>query len=543
MRGWSKMGEEIKIPVFTRKATGLTKEIGPWTAWLIPWYSIAGSGITIYAVQIYAIYPKAIGWIGMGLAGLPAIFSAINIALLGVCMPRSAGGYVWATRFVDPFVGWLGAGWFYFFTYWLAIGLLTFVGPQTVGTMLTGLGYGLGSQILINVGVTLQKLWAVMIFSVLWNIFMLVLNATGLRWFIRAMWIFWIINFIGVFTSGVLYFTITPDKAKVLWDATWGTGTWDAIVRVTDAHNFSGWVESASKGVWGDTVACMMYLFWAYTAWETLAYVGGEVRSPRVSFLYFYVLGLASCTLMYIFLTAGPVHAYGQDFLARYNYLYTLYKNEELTEAEMTEIGMPIIFPCQPLFSSSLGKGAVKVLAGFWFYPLTAVLACYLAATRVAFGMAFDRYFPEFLATVSERFHAPIGASIFVFVMALILNVLVATGYGIFVTAASLSFYTAWFCMMYAWAAMSLPHKRPDVWERGLKKKIFGITELEFFGFIATILLFMFLILAAIGMSLMSLYITTLWVAIGVILWLFFRVRNEKRGITPADTFGEIPPA
>lgn len=539
------MSKEIKVPVFVRKATGLTKEVGPWTAWLMPWYSIAGSGITFYALRIYYKFPMTHGMLAFAIAGIPAVLSAINIAILGVCMPRSAGGYVWATRFIDPFVGWFGAGWMYLLCYLLAVGLLTYVGPTVVGSILAIAGSAAHIPALTAAGEILShQLWAIMIAAVFLNVLMLVINSLGLKWFIRAMWLFWVINFIGVLFSAIGYYSCTPALAKARWDATWGAGVYDAIVAVTDAHDVSGYVASVSKGFWGDTILSMTDVFWAYTAWETLAYVGGEVRTPEKSFLYYYVGGLVSCIVMYLLLSYGPLYAYGRDFLVRYNYLYELYAAGKLTAEEIAMIKMPIVTPCQPLFgASAMPVTALKIPASFWFYPCTAVLSCYLAATRAVFGMAFDRYFPEWLATVSERFHAPIGASIAVFIISLIINALIALGYKVFVAASNLSFYTAWFCLMYAWAAICMPHKRPDIWERGIKVTIFGITEAELFGLLASIALFPFLFLGVVGMSLLSIEVTSLEIAIGFIIFIYYARKNKARGISLADTFGTVPPA
>ena len=104
------MTEEFKVELFLRKSTGLVKEIGPVGSFVLPWASMAGSGITLYSIEVIYNYPMGSVPGAFLLVGIPTIISVFTFALLGVTTPRAAGAYVWGSPFRRPicWVAWDG---------------------------------------------------------------------------------------------------------------------------------------------------------------------------------------------------------------------------------------------------------------------------------------------------------------------------------------------------------------------------------------------------------------------------------------------------
>jgi amino acid transporter len=537
------MTEEVKIPIFVRKATGLTRDVSSFGAYMIPWASMAGSGITVFAIQSIHLYPQANIAVGFLIAGLPALFNALCIVILSIAMPRSGGGYVWGTRIVSPFIGWFSPGWMYFVTSLLGLGLLIWVSPGTIGTILAVVGTTLKNDALVSFATTLStQTWARMTFAILYNAFLFAIGVLGTRKVLYATYIAWAVNVVGSLTSIGLYYTHNPASAQVSWDEVWGAGAWQQVVDMSEKYGYAAHVASTTKGPMTDTVMSTIDLFWAYTGWETLGYVAGEVRSPRSSFLYWYTAGNLSTIAFYTICGFGPHFAYG-DFVGRYVFLWKTYQAGNIAPADAAAMKTPIMFACQPLFSTGLtSNNVVQALASLWFYPATCIFLTYFSTPRTIMSMAFDRMLPERLADVNERWHTPHNACLLLLVLGWVEAFLVAFGFDIFVSAANLSFFTAFYCIVFSWAALVLPYERPEIWELGLKKKILGVPESVILGIISSVFLFEYWFLGCLGMDLTSILVTLAWMLLGLIIYCYYLQKNQSRGVPIKETFREIPP-
>jgi amino acid transporter len=158
------------------------------------------------------------------------------------------------------------------------------------------------------------------------------------------------------------------------------------------------------------------------------------------------------------------------------------------------------------------------------------------------FGMAFDRMFPSVVGRVSDRTHTPIVATIITMIAASIVALTDFSAYGYLISAYNASFWFALVYLFVAFAAIVLPYKRRDVWEKGTKRKIFGIPDTTLVGALAAIGMFWILGLSTIGWSLLSWNITVLWMLIGILTFVYFTAKNERRGINITQIYGEIPP-
>ena len=98
-----------KKVTFARDATGLVREIGWLTALSIVLCNVIGGGINFYSTSTPAILPLANVPLAFTIGAIPAISAAVVFALFGVAMPRSGGGYVYISRTMSPFLGFLSS--------------------------------------------------------------------------------------------------------------------------------------------------------------------------------------------------------------------------------------------------------------------------------------------------------------------------------------------------------------------------------------------------------------------------------------------------
>ena len=536
------MTEEFKVELFLRKSTGLVKEIGPLGSFVLPWASMAGSGITLYAIQVIYNYPMGSVPGAFLLVGVPTIISVFTFAMLGVTTPRAAGAYVWGSRFVDPFVGWIGTGWIYWLAQIFSIGLVASVMGTVSSTIFTMWGNALGIPALTAFGTWLSSTQNTVEFTVLIIVILGLLAMVEIKHYMKVTIVIWALNTLGLIVSAILFAANNPSTVPAAWDHVWGTGSYALISGLATKYNLAGYVSTVSAGSWNDTLAIVAYIFWALTGYEVNAYVGGELRNPRSSFMYFFTAGMIATVIWYSLVTWLAYNAYG-NFILQYNYVYNLYSAGKLNATDASAVSSYMLVPSMPLFSGSLGGSPiVTVLAAWWFYPITSVIVTYLAGTRSMFGMSFDRMFPAAFGKVNDRTHTPIYAALACMIGGIVVALLTLTAYGFLASAANSSFWYAFAYLIVAFTAVVLPYKRPDIWEKGSKAKVWGIPVMSLVGAFGVIGMFWILALSTVGISLLAWNVSVLWMLIGVLVFVYYVAKNERRGIKMTAIYGEIPP-
>jgi len=534
--------EEFKVELFLRKSTGLVKEIGPLGSFVLPWASMAGSGITLYSIEVIYNYPMGSVPAAFLLVGIPTIVSVFTFAMLGVTTPRAAGAYVWGSRFVDPFVGWIGTGWIYWLAQIFSIGLVGSVMGAVSSTIFTMWGMALNIPSLTAFGSWLSGTVPTVELTVVIIVILGLLAMIEIKHYMKITIIIWALNTLGLIVSAALFATNNPSTIPAAWDHFWGTGSYELISGLATSYNLAGYVSKTTAGFWGDTLSIVAYIFWALTGYEVNAYVGGELRNPRTSFMYFFTAGMIATVIWYSIVTWLAYNAFG-NFILQYNYVYNLYTAGSLNATDAAHVSSYMILPSMPLFAASLGgSAAVEFLAAWWFYPITSIIVTYLAGTRSMFGMSFDRMFPSAFGKVSDRTHTPIYATIACMLGGIVVALLTLTSYGFLASAANSSFWYAFAYLIVAFTAVVLPYKRPDIWEKGSKSKIAGIPVMSLIGAFGVIGMFWILALSTVGISLVAWNVSVLWMLIGVLIFVYFVAKNEKRGIKMTAIYGEIPP-
>jgi amino acid transporter len=535
--------EEFKVELFLRKSTGLVKEIGPVGTFILPWASMAGSGITLYSIEVIYNYPAGSVPGAFLIVAIPTILSVLTFALLGITTPRSAGAYVWCSRFIDPFVGWFGAGWIYWISQIFSIALVAYVLGSVYPVIFIIMGDAARIPALSSFGSALQSnLPMQQAFIIITIIILGLLALVEIKHYMKIIMVIWGLNTLGLIVSAALFAINNPGTIPAAWNNVWGSGSYEMITNLATKYDLAGYVSSTSTGTLGDTIAIVAYIFWALTGYEVPAYVAGEVRNPRSSFLYWFTGGMVATVIWYTIVTWLAYNAYG-NFILQYNYVYNLFTAGKLTAAEASTVAPYMLLPSMPLFSASLGGSpVVQILAAWWFWPVTSIIVTYLAGTRCMFGMSFDRMMPSIFGKVSDRTHTPIQATMFCMIGGIIVAALMFTDYGFLASAANTSFWYAFAYMIVAFAAIVVPYKRKDIWEKGVKRRILGLPEMTLIGSLATIGMLWIVTLSTIGISLLAWNVSVLWMLVGVLIFIYYVRKNEIRGINVAQIYGEIPP-
>jgi len=538
------LGEQPKVELFLRKSTGLVKEIGPSGAFILPWSCMAGSGITLYAMQMVYSYPEGSVPLAFLIIGIPVALSAASLALMMMCAPRSAGPYVWGTRFIDPFFGWLGTGWVYFLGNVFSVALVAYTLEAVFPVIFVVMGTGAKIPAFVSFGTALSSNYTMQVgLGVAVIVIMGGVTMLSIKHYMKVLMALWVINTVGIIVSAGLFLANNAATIPGNWDALWGAGSFETIVALASKYNLAGYVSSTTSGFWTDTLSIMAYIFWALAGWEATTTVSGEVRNPRASFLYAYVGGVVATIVWYAAITAAAYNSYG-PFILQYNYVYNLFTAGKLSTADAAAVSSYMLSPSMPLFAGSLGgsNSLLVILGSLWFWPLTATLTCVLLATRVAFGMSFDRMFPSAFGRVNERTHTPVIGAVIVTAVSALWCLVESSWFGFLVSAANTDWWITLGYLIMAVSAISMPYKRKDVWDKGLAKKILGIPDVAFFGALAAIGMVWLFELSAIGVSILAWNATLVWMAIGIIIYVFLVQKLQGKGVNLNQVYGQVPP-
>lgn len=592
---------KAKVP-FAREATGLVREIGGFTALAMVMSAVIGAGINGFAVQAYGY--SATGndvspLLMVFLVAIPFGASAICLGIMSSAMPRSGGPYVIISRAVSPITGYL-ATWGSWVSIALSVGLLAQYDIYFWGTSLRVAGAVMNMDSLTSLGVMFQDIWPSIWLGVILVVIITLFAALGTRITGRVVQILFIIPLIGtLITIGIF----------LGHNATQFPAYWDAVFASIPGGSY-GDIYAASVPYTPSLIASFAALpgiIFAYTAYYSSSYVGGEVKNPKRNMVRSTILGMFFIILIFVLYTGGLANAVGERFL----YGYATYG--------AGVIGAPAILPLfAAVYAYSMPWLSIFIAVTGALWLLNDLPPFYYVATRTTFAWAFDRQFPQKFADVNERFHSPIWSVVLVFVLAVpavFLSALTLLG--------SLFYITFIDCFTYLFicvAGLTFAKRFKSAYEKGAKydksmstKDFLGVGFLLslltlVFGLVLTITsatyLFLGLLCLAVGGIAMILLIATasmreekdqekqvtvsalsvfgwvgivswllmlaammyymytldpLWYgipdlplwetamilvtfAVGALIYLFYKWRNKRQGISVSEIYGEIPP-
>jgi amino acid transporter len=174
----------------------------------------------------------------------------------------------------------------------------------------------------------------------------------------------------------------------------------------------------------------------------------------------------------------------------------------------------------------------------------------YFVVTRNIFAWSFDRVFPEPVATVSERFHTPVAATILTGALLAVMAYLTAfTSFWGYLVNLMIGLFFAF--IIVSVAAIIFPYRKKELFQKSpiASWKVGNIPLVTIVG-IASLLVSGYLEFTVLSYPALGGAIT--WTSIGSVIAVFvfglamyfvYKVYRSKQGIDLALVFGEVPPA
>jgi len=538
--------------VFVRKATGLVREIGFWTAAIIVFCNVVGLGWQKRVFQFTgpAIVPESSYVLGMPpvtmsflIVGIIVLLTVFMFSVLSAAMPRSGGGYVYISRVIHPSVGFL-ASWVEYFSItvsWGQIGTAVFE-AILIYAWLAGWGTG----------------WATPEFLCFGGIAIVIFFA-GVAYFGASMTgrilqvMFWIPAAITIILYGIML-SATPATMEAGIKMFTGLSS----TQITQMALDQGMATAFKGGYWDAMAAATIGTYWAFIGFAASTFVGGEIKEagkalPRTLFAANIIIITLYVTISYVSSHAAMLVGKVGDYSFFSAYAFLSYGGGTLPEG--------------------MGRAWMPVIAGFnaagmgmtWFLSLIPIFAILwvandippfiITSSRIIFAMSFDRVLPEKLSEVNERWHSPTNAIIVTMIVAFIgcfaeSDILVKYLPGNIITAyinsgggvAATDIWDTIFFLISSLAGMLLVFRRNDIYEKSPYKP--GKWIVAGIGLIATLanIYLLYLVGSGYGSAMEPWIFTVFLLVVGFIIYYYYRSKGSRVGVDYATIYAEIPP-
>jgi basic amino acid/polyamine antiporter, APA family len=531
---------------FSRKATGLVREVSPFSTFV---FNMAGQPTSVLlATSIFftlGVFPGGSIWLGFGMALGAALLISVCYGLFASAIPRSGGDYVLVSRVTHPVIGLISS---FFWTSGVILSVafiaLAFV-TVALGPSLTAVGLVSESGSLVDAGNTLatSEGWQFGVGTLL-IVTSAALLAGGWRWTTRLMNGFWALMMLGLATVFLVLIFKSPDGFVNSFNQFAGpiTGEPDTYNSIIDtAHKEGADTNPAFSmdNTWPTWAAiCSLSLF----GWLSI-YISGEVRRAKDA-TQMKVMSLAA--LVHIGIAAGLAAVFfskfGHDFFVAIN---------AIKESESYP------FAVEPFYTFLTAIAGGSPLLAWWLlitfvaaYPLL-MIPNITIGVRTLFAWALDGILPSRIARISPRTHAPNYAIGVVVVLSIaVLGWAVTNGEDFFSVLVEAVLMQLVAMILIGISAVLLPYRRPDAWRASATTRRFlGVPVVALAGGLVVIMLaglfYVFMDYSeGFGIDTNQFLGRDVPIALGAALLMFFvaRIVRKRQGVDVDKLAAEIPP-
>tara|TARA_X000000368_G_scaffold156385_1_gene123260 strand:+ start:2162 stop:3643 length:1482 start_codon:yes stop_codon:yes gene_type:complete len=309
-------------------------------------------------------------------AMIPALFAALAYAILSSAMPRAGGSYIYASRGLNPYLGFIAS-----FSQWfglsIVIGVISYICVSFMRDVAFALNW-INISILLElpvfrVGIGLALIWLFVF-----------INIQGTKSYKRTllpmMYLMFALGFI-VIISG-FYFD-SDDFIHAL--------------EVKENRSFN--VITNSNFNWRIFLSAAALLFSSFIGFDSIAQAGSEAKNPSKNLPIAIILAITCVGAFYFLFTISVYSTVPWSFVAE--------------EANIKDISAPGLLSY--VLPSWLG---VAILLGAAIALINDLPAMLLSVSRLMFAWAEDGIFPSVISRVHPRNSSPHISLIFAGIMA-----------------------------------------------------------------------------------------------------------------------------
>ena len=329
--------------------------------------SMVGAGINIIPFMIQRNVPGIGPWVlpAFLFAAVPAFFAGLAYAILASAMPRAGGSYVYASRALNPYLGFIAS-----FSQWFALCV----------------AIGVVSYVLVPFlrDVALAASWTGAAAS---------LDSGALRLVIPliVLWLFTLINILGIksyerILVPLLGLTFLLGGVVIVAGFLFDHADFSRAVLAREGRALP--TESPGGFSLRVFLTAATVLFSGFIGFDAIAQAGGEAKNPSRTLPLAIGLAVVGVSVFYMLFTAAVYHAVPWQYVAQ--------------QAGTREVNAP------GLLGYVLPTGwTVAIVAGGAVALAKDVPAMLLSVSRLMFAWAEDGIFPRVVATLHPTFRTP----------------------------------------------------------------------------------------------------------------------------------------
>ncbi|MCD6403072.1 MAG: APC family permease [Candidatus Aenigmarchaeota archaeon] len=458
--------------------------------------SVIGGGINVLIVDIQNEV------VGIGnlvplsilIAGIVAFFISLSYSVLSSAMPKAGGEYVYVSRGLNPFLGFVIA-----FVKWassvISIGAVAYMDAMILADSFHFIGFSIGESFLRS---TLGSI----IFSVSLIWFFWLIHISGVKKYGKVVTILMFLTFVG--GSIIIFTNLTHEHQDFL--------------RLTNSKLVNVERGRLTKVLYGSAI-----LFWSYIGFTSISQAGGEIKNPKKNLPRAFILTSLIVT--------------GYYFLYSYSFYHAVPWRAVVGKEGLTVPGLSGIFMPKPL--AFLVSVLVALTLANDIPPML------LTTSRLFYSWAVDGIVPKLFSKTNEN-KVPYTSLLLVTIIASFVVVeSVFEGFFLAINVVSLSRFFAY--ILIALSLLSIESKNPKIFEnisflKNRRKLHYAI------AFVAIISVTFFLVLMVYEdlVSDVEWYEHTslqfvLSIIIGAVVYFLFVLRMKKKGIDYKRILKELP--
>lgn len=329
--------------------------------------SMIGAAINVIPFMIQKNVPGIGPWVlpAYMCAAVPAVLAALCYSILASAMPRAGGSYVYASRALNPYLGFVAS-----FSQWFglstAIGVVSYVLVAFLRDIALPAGYPDLAH-LMETGLTRPAI----ALAFLW--FFVLINLLGLKSYEWTLIPLMAVMFAAGFIVIIAGFSYTQQ---------------DFVVALRAVDSLPLPAPPAAPFDLLKFLAAASILFSSFIGFDSIAQAGGEAKNPGRNLPLAIGIAVVVVGAFYMLFTAAVYHAVPWSYVA-----------EQAMQRDVTAPG---------LFGVLLSPGwTIAIVAGSAVALMNDLPAMLLAVSRLMFAWAEDAIFPKSVARIHPRFGTP----------------------------------------------------------------------------------------------------------------------------------------
>ena len=438
-------------------------------------------------------------------AAVPAILAAFAYSILASAMPRAGGSYIYASRGLNPYLGFVAS-----FSQWfglsIAIGVVSYVIVPFLRDIAAAVGW-MDVATMLEVG----SIRVVIALAVLW--FFVWVNIRGIKLYERTV-------------IPLMFLMFGLGAIVIVAGFSFGVDDFSTALMARENRKV---IQTDSFFSISTFLSASAVLFSSFIGFDSIAQAGGEAKNPQRSLPLAIAIAVLTVGTFYMLFTSAVYHAVPWSFVA-----------EEAVKKDITAPG---------LMSYLLPSGwTIAIVAGAAIALTNDLPAMLLSVSRLMFAWAEDGIFPKGVTRVHSKFHTPHRALLLSGVMASI-GILGShfagdffLGIDIMVTSMLVNF------LMMCLSVIALPGHNPELAKE--IKVIKSRTAQLWLSWSGAVILFGFLVIhifkdLSASVNAWYFHSTSVWLIIMLLASIiYFRELSKlkKAGLDIRQLFSKLPP-